>query len=220
MFTFMLPLFAWLIGLLAICIVALWLCLNTVTRKFYSNAIGIFLCVGLVLGSSFLYKKWGSYEALYESYQLAAFDEDFNTSKQNLVLLEHKFSEVPVVLEKIAEIWFSMKNYSAAIRIYQTLLDHDPEDIERQWSLAQALFIAEQGRLSPSAQVLISSILSKAPQHELARNLRAMDNFQRGNYAAAIEGWQALYEVAGTAESKKLLYDLIAQAKRLSSGSK
>ncbi|HEV7344775.1 MAG TPA: c-type cytochrome biogenesis protein CcmI [Devosia sp.] len=96
----------------------------------------------------------------------------------------------------IAPAYVEMGRYADAARAYRRVIEISGPTAELQTSLAEALMLGAGGTGSPEALGLLQAAAASDPGHVLSRLYLATEYTRTGEYAAAVEAWQAALALA------------------------
>ncbi len=158
------------------------------------------------MSSAALYRLWGGSEGLQHQQALQAIDGFFVAFSQNknptkeqllddLIALENTVAYSHVALARLGEVYNQLGMPDKALACYQQASNRAPLIKEYAVQKIYSDSLLQQGKLSPSvreqAQTMLQQVQGQPAQFVL-RNLLAIDDYFKGDYAQAIQHWQFL----------------------------
>ncbi len=154
-----------------------------------------------------LYNHLGRADDLAVALNMPAPGEGQPTLEEALAALEQQLENDP----ENPEGWYLLANtqmnsgdYAAGVQAFEQVLKYLPEDAPQYPSvmgqLAQAMYFANEGRMTDSIRRQIDATLALEPYEIAALGLLGIDAYEQQNYTGAIEHWRkALINADGAA---------------------
>jgi len=120
----------------------------------------------------------------------------------------------------LARTYVEIKRYKESLPAFEKATALLPKDAHLLADYADALAMSN-GKFDKKAEGLVDQALALDPNHVKALMLRATLDFNRKDYAKAIQSWERLLKIPGLdAERTKQATGSIAEAKRMMNGGK
>lgn len=160
----------------------------------------VILCaLGLPLFAFSLYLKWGQSNELAKQYEqqekLTKLRKELGSPQEVIDKLKQQLERSPNSAEGwylLAKLYFSQQQFNDAANAYARLNQLKPNDTDVLVQYAQALYFANEHRMTAQITRLLHQVLKQDPEQTLAINLLAIDAYQHQAYQQAIGYWQKL----------------------------
>ncbi len=175
------------------------------------------LCVSMAVVSVFLYLRWGASDELSLA---AALNQP--SPEQSIEQLTGKLERV---LERqpdnyqgyylLGRSYMTMGRFQDAVEAFARVVKLVGDDPEPLSQYAQALFLAQNNRVTPQVEDLVDRTLAVQPDNVTALGLKGIVSFENKQYRDAIKAWESLLEVTPDPQSRAALTSGIAQARAM-----
>ncbi|MCK5894952.1 MAG: c-type cytochrome biogenesis protein CcmI [Endozoicomonadaceae bacterium] len=182
-----------------------------------SFVMPVVLCVSLMVAVVSLYLRWGSSDEL--SLTIALNQSSAEQSMEQLTgKLERVLSRQPENYQGyylLGRSYMTMGRFqdaAAAFKHVVSLVGDDPEPLSQY---AQALFLAQNHRITPQLEGLVERTLAVQSNNVTALGLKGIASFENKRFGDAINVWSSLLAVTETPESRSALELGIAKARMM-----
>lgn len=189
-----------LIGLLAFIAIAIILMpLIKIPASRQQRCLLILAAAGTAFAAVGLYWHWGNAAQLGQWYSLRKKSEQLRQAlgspEQVVAKLKHHLAEQPESAQGwylLGKLYFSQQQFTAAAQAFAKVNKLKPQDPEVLVQYAQALYFANQRRMSTHITQLLQQVLQLQEDNPYAINLLAIDAYQHKRYQEAINFWRRL----------------------------
>ncbi len=215
----------------ALMVTALCFISSPKVRKNRGRGLLVLLWIAVPLLAVGLYERWGAAQAWIEyrdrqagnvAYDAAFELAGFSSMSEVIDTLEAAVRENPHSARGwylLGRSYLSEGDFDAASEAFATAYTLEPSDVEIVAEYAQALMLTQQGDISGKPLALLEEVLVLDAEHESALTMLGAHAFEQGEYAEAIEYWEALLARHGSgSETGQLLKEAIGRARLLMSG--
>ena len=181
-----------------------------------SSLIGIktvaFFSVCLLIAGVVLYDNFGSaddvavqvlqQQKMQEDYQDMVQNREPNPARTQALIVEYK-ARVKAKPDSV-QYWFllartqsQISDFTEAVQSYQQVLKLDAQSSMIMAELAQAMFLRDGNKISPTIIDLAKNALTLDPKNTMALGLAGIGAFSNKNYREAISYWQRTVDLVG-----------------------
>lgn len=176
----------------------------------------------ITVSSIGIYFKIGSSRGVYE-YQIAqrnkhAIDDEIQKMGSVEQIIAKLEQQVAVRDDSrgwllLGRLYLKTQKFSKAEHAFGRALEQDRDNDEARVGVAEASYWSSNQHLNSQAKFLLQQVLKQDPNNLNALNLLALDAFQNGDYASAIQNWEKmLAQLPVESNEYKVLLSQIAQA--------
>lgn len=178
---------------------------RSVSARTFGFKVAIGFCTLVLVCGVFFYQKRGNLADVYiQSLQQEKLQLDYQDMVQNrdpdparaqqlITEFEARLKEKPDNVQYwflLARAQMEVANFAEAVKAYQHVLELDSKSAMIMAELAQALFLRDGNKTTPTAVDLAKEALALDPKNTMALGLLGIDAFGKKDYRAAIRYWQ------------------------------
>ncbi|GAA4652303.1 c-type cytochrome biogenesis protein CcmI [Kistimonas scapharcae] len=183
-------------------------------------AMPLALCLSMAVVSVMLYLRWGASDEL--SLATALNQPSPEQSIEQLTgKLERVLDRQPDNYQGyylLGRSYMTMGRFQDAVDAFARVVKLVGDDPEPLSQFAQALFLAQNSRVTPQVEDLVDRTLTVQPDNVTALGLKGIISFENKQYRNAIKAWESLLAVTQDPQSRAALTSGIAQARVMLGG--
>ena len=173
------------------------------------------LCLSMAVVSVLMYLRWGASDELSLASALNQPSPE-QSIEQLAGKLERVLSRQPENYQGyylLGRSYMTMGRFQDAVDAFARVVKLVGDDPEPLSQYAQALFLAQNNRVTPQVEDLIDRTLAVQPDNVTALGLKGIVSFENKQYREAIKAWESLLTVTTDPQSRAALTSGIAQAR-------
>ena len=185
-------------------------------RKLRGAALPLILVIFLPFVSLILYQHWGNYEAVKVNEVLL--EHQTGSPKQLVADLEKALKKQPENYRAwylLGESWMASRQFSRAESAFEKVVSITGDAPEPLSKYAQALFLANDSRMTPTIAKVVDRVLIQSPDDRTALGLAGINYFEQKHYSSAIKVWKKLLTLTEKPHARNMIESGIKKAQQL-----